>query len=104
MKRELGVGARRARAAGEPQSLARIAKRFDDAALSAGDDANCCQKLLDAFARYAEAADRAAAEDSADDLWRSWRYRRAFLARVLPNEAMKQNAAQPYTNARPKRR
>ena len=66
-------------AAGEPQSLVRTAERFDDAALSAGDDATCREKLLAAFVRYADAADRAAAADRPDDLWRGWRYRRASV-------------------------
>ena len=91
-------------AAGEPQSLARTAERFDDAALSAGDDATRREKLLAAFVRYAEAADRAAASDWPDELWRGWRYRRASLARVLANEGMMQNVARAYTNALPEGR
>jgi hypothetical protein len=87
-------------AAGEPQSLARTAERFDDAALSAGDDATRRERLLAGFVPLFRAADRAAAADWPDDLWRGWRYRRASLARVLANEGMMQNVAQAYTNAR----
>jgi hypothetical protein len=43
--------------------LARVAARFDDAALSARNDATRREKLLAAFVRYTEAAERAATRE-----------------------------------------
>ena len=81
---------------GEPHALARFAERYDDAALTAENAASRATALLTAFARYASAADRARHEDWPDSTWRSWRYRRASLARVLARDGLMYDAASTY--------
>jgi hypothetical protein len=54
---------------------------------------------LSSFKYYAAAAERARIEDWPDDAWRSWRYRRASLARLLAREGMQQEVAAAYERA-----
>jgi eukaryotic-like serine/threonine-protein kinase len=82
--------------AGEPNALARLAEREENAALAATDPSNRNAELLQAFKLYAAAAERAHEEDWPDDAWKYWRYRRASLARVLAQEGMMQLVADAY--------
>jgi hypothetical protein len=82
--------------AAEPYALARFAERAHDAAFTNEDTAVKNQFLLEAFEYYAAASERARIEGWPDDAWRSWRYRRASLARVLAREGMMQEVANVY--------
>jgi hypothetical protein len=82
--------------AGEPNALARVALEEDRAALAAANAADRDAHLLRAFRLYAAAAERARIEDWPDDAWRSWRYRRASLARLLAREGMMRQVAEAY--------
>jgi hypothetical protein len=53
-------------------------------------------RLLRAFILYTAAAGRADDEHWPDDAWKSWRYRRASLARILAHEGMMQQVADAY--------
>jgi WD40 repeat protein len=80
---------------GEPRSLARLAQRAEtDAVLStaAPNDA----QLLTAFTLYARATLRAEAMNWPVTVWRSWRYRRSTLARLLAADGMMQEVANAY--------
>jgi Tol biopolymer transport system component len=82
--------------AGEPNALARFAEKFADAAASADSEATRNAQLLESFARYAAAAERARRQEWPDDAWKTWRYRRASLARVLARRGMMREVAQAY--------
>jgi TPR repeat protein len=86
----------KAAAAGDPQALARLAEQEDAAA---GDAVSASLKgslMLRAFKHYAAAAERARREAWPDDVWRSWRYRRASLARQLARAGRMKEAAEAY--------
>jgi TPR repeat protein len=91
---------RKAEAAGEPNALARLARQeVRGAALgAAGVQQNA--DLLTAFRHYAAAAELARREDWPDDAWRTWRYRRASLARLLGRAGMTQEVARLYDGVR----
>ena len=82
--------------AGEPNALARFGERDDGAAFSMEDLEKRKSFWLSSFKYYATAAERARIEDWPDDAWRSWRYRRASLARLLARERMEQEVAEVY--------
>jgi WD domain, G-beta repeat len=82
--------------AGEPYALARFAERFAETAALANSDATRNAQLLQSFARYAAAAERARREEWPDDAWKAWRYRRASLARVLAHRGMMREVALRY--------
>jgi TPR repeat protein len=82
--------------AGEPHALARFAERDENDALAQTDPQRRNAELLQAFARYAAAAERARKEDWPDGAWKNWRYRRATLARLLANMGMTQQVADAY--------
>jgi WD40 repeat protein/TPR repeat protein len=82
--------------AGEPNALARCAARDEDTALAEKSIAKWNSQLLQAFTRYAAAAQRAHDEGWPDDAWKSWRYRRATIARLLAREGMMQQVADAY--------
>ena len=84
--------------AAEPYALARFAKRVDVAAFTKDHTPAQNQLLLEAFKYYAAASERARIEDWPDDAWRTWRYRRASLARVLARQGMMQEVADAYTD------
>ena len=79
--------------AGEPNALGRFGEKADEAAFVESDPAKRKSHLLESFKYYAAAAERARMEDWPDDAWRSWRYRRASLARLLAREGMMQEVA-----------
>jgi hypothetical protein len=81
---------------GEPNALARFAERDENNALAESSAAKRNSLLLQAFTRYAAAAKRAHDDDWPDDAWKSWRYRRATLARLLAREGMMQQVADAY--------
>jgi TPR repeat protein len=83
-------------AAREPHALARFAERDERNAIET-DPPKRNALLLEAFRSYAAAAERAHDQDWPDDAWRSWRYRRATLARLLAREGMMQQVAEAYT-------
>jgi eukaryotic-like serine/threonine-protein kinase len=85
--------------AGEPNALARFAQSAEVNALTEADGSTRNVLLLEAFTRYAAAAERAHDEDWPDDAWKNWRYRRATLARLLAREGMMQQAADAYSTA-----
>jgi WD40 repeat protein/serine/threonine protein kinase len=91
---ELGVRA------GEPNALARFAERKGRSALSESDASRRNADLLESFKYYTAAADRARRENWPDDAWKSWRYRRASLARVLARVGMTEQVAQVYQRVR----
>jgi WD40 repeat protein/TPR repeat protein len=82
--------------AGEPNALARFAERDERNALAEHDPVNRNAQLLQAFSRFAAAAERAREEDWPDAAWKGWRYRRATLARLLANAGMMQEVADAY--------
>jgi TPR repeat protein len=90
----------KAAAAGEPNALARFAAKRTEMAIAAASAANKGSDLLDAFGYYAAAAERAQLEDWPEDAWRSWRYRRASLARLLAREGMMKEVADQYDRVR----
>jgi WD40 repeat protein len=79
--------------AGEPNALARFAEREENDALKETDPSQRKAELLQAYTRYAAAAERAREEDWPEDAWKNWRYRRASLARLLAKEGMMQQVA-----------
>ncbi len=81
---------------GEPNALARFAERDEKNALAESNSTKRNSLLLLAFTRFAAAAKRAHDEDWPDDAWKSWRYRRASLARLLAREGMMQQVADAY--------
>jgi WD40 repeat protein len=90
----------RAADAGEARALARFAARAEDAAVSEDDAAKRNALLLDSFKYYAAASERSRIEDWPDDAWRTWRYRRASLARVLAGEGMMRDVANGFEDVR----
>jgi TPR repeat protein len=86
--------------AAEPYALARFAKRVDVAAFTKDHTPAQNELLLEAFKYYAAASERARIEDWPDDGWRTWRYRRASLARVLARQGMMQEVADAYGRIR----
>jgi TPR repeat protein len=82
--------------AGEPHALARVAERTERQALAETDPQKITALLLRAFRDYAAAAERAHDEDWPDDVWRTWRHRRATLARILASQGMMQQVADSY--------
>jgi TPR repeat protein len=82
--------------AGEPNALARFAERDESNALAQTDPLKRNAELLQAFTRYAAAAERAREEDWPDGAWKYWRHRRATLARLLAQEGMMQQVADAY--------
>jgi WD40 repeat protein len=87
-------------AAREPSALARLAQRQEDVAASEADAAEQNSLLLESFRSYAAAAERARSEDWPDEAWRSWRYRRASIARLLERESMTAQVAAVYREVR----
>lgn len=87
---------RRGAAAGDPAALARIAFEDESGAVPAKDAARQSALRLEAFRYYASASERARLEDWPDEAWRSWRYRRASLARLLARAGMMQDVADVY--------
>ncbi len=85
---------RQAADAGEPNALARLAEKEEEIASSSGPGPQRAEHLLGAFRYYAAAAERARVEDWPDEVWRTWRYRRASLARRLAAEGRMQEVAQ----------
>jgi hypothetical protein len=85
--------------AGEPTALARFGERDDRDALAEKDPLKANARLLRAFQFYAAAAGRAHDEAWMDEAWKSWRYRRATLARLLAHEGMMPQAADAYRAA-----
>jgi hypothetical protein len=81
---------------GEPNALGRFAERDEANALTQNSLTEKDALLLQAFAFYATAAQRALDENWPDDAWRNWRYRRATLARLLAREGMMQQVADAY--------
>jgi len=87
---------RRAAEGGQPNALARFAEREERDSLEESDEPRRNAHLLAAFALYAQAAELARLEDWPDDAWKTWRYRRATLARVLARAGMMQQVADAY--------
>jgi len=85
---------------GEPDALARFAERENAAAYSGVDAAKRNSLWLESFVYYAAAAERARIEDWPDEAWKSWRYRRATLARLLAREGMTREVADAYDRVR----
>jgi WD40 repeat protein/serine/threonine protein kinase/TPR repeat protein len=81
---------------GEPHALAYFGQQYAMAAGEAPSPELRRLNLLNAFTYYAAAAARARAEDWPDDDWRSWRYQRASVARLLDREGMMQEVARAY--------
>jgi TPR repeat protein len=90
--------------AGEPTAMARFAERDERDALIETDNAKRSALLLRAFSHYASACVRASEEAWPDPVWRSWRYRRASLARLLARQGMMEQVADRYRAILDKRR
>jgi hypothetical protein len=82
---------------GEPNSLARFAARDETSAVAEVDASRRNALLLQAFSRYAAAAEYAHKDEWPDDAWKNWRYRRATLARLLAREGLMQQVADAYS-------
>jgi TPR repeat protein len=87
-------------AAGEPNSLARYGDKAYAAASEPADTARNHELMLAAFGYYAAATEHARREDWPDAAFRSWRYRRASLARLLARDGMMPEVAAAYLRAR----
>jgi WD40 repeat protein/TPR repeat protein len=87
-------------AQGEPNALSRLAERDELAGFLEHDLTQRHARLLRAFTLYAAAAGRAHEEDWPDEAWKTWRYRRATLARLLAHEGLMQQVAEAYTASR----
>src|SRR5262249_40106960 len=86
-------------AAGEPNSLARLAGRDEKLALSADSGDEYHVRLLTAFGEYTRAVRIAQAADWPDGMWKTWRLRRATLARVLARDGLMRQVAEQYRAA-----
>jgi eukaryotic-like serine/threonine-protein kinase len=86
--------------AGEPNSLQRYADMEQEAASSETNVARKRAHWLASFRYYAAAAERARIEDWPDEAWRSWRYRRASLARLLARQGKIREVADAYRGVR----
>jgi WD40 repeat protein/TPR repeat protein len=82
--------------AGEPNALARFAQRDEQTAAAETSPAKRNALLLQAFSLYAAAADKAAREDWPENVWSTWRYRRATLAHVLAQDGLIEPVANAY--------
>jgi hypothetical protein len=83
----------RAADSGEPNALARLAAREDETAIAEADAGKRLADELKSFEYYAAASERARIEDWPDGAWRSWRYRRASLARLLASKGLMRDVA-----------
>src|SRR6185437_15437663 len=81
----------------DPNSLARLAEKADAAASAANNEMERRSRWLEAFKYYTAATERARLEDWPDENWRSWRYRRASLARLLAQDNMMEAVARTYS-------
>jgi TPR repeat protein len=86
--------------ANEPNALAYFAERASRSALSESDASGRDARLLESFKYYTAAVERARREDWPDITWKSWRYRRASIARLLARDGMAEQVAQVYRSAR----
>jgi TPR repeat protein len=86
----------RAADAGEPNALARIAERLDEAAFAERNVSKQAATWLESFKYYAAAVERARIEDWPEEAWRNWRYRRASLAHLLANAGRMREVAGVY--------
>lgn len=82
--------------ANEPNALARFGAGAEGISYKAPTIDSRDALLLKAFTYYAAAAEFARAQDWPDDAWRSWRWRRASLARVLLREGMMEQVSVAY--------
>lgn len=87
----------------EPHALARFAAREERAAASATSSGDRDRHLLEAFKYYAAAAEAARREDWPDGAWRTWRFRRASLARVLALDGQMREVASAFGAVRARR-
>ncbi len=92
----------RAADAGEPHALARFGERVLDEAYAEADSAKKRKLMLESFRYYAAAAEVARLENFPDDAWRSWRYQRASLARLLARQGMMRPVAETFEQVRRK--
>jgi len=90
----------RAAEAGDPSALAHFAEKAGETASSERAAVNKNAYLLESFKHYAAAAETARQANWPDDAWRSWRYHRASLARLLAREGMVENVAHAYDDVR----
>jgi WD40 repeat protein/serine/threonine protein kinase len=84
----------------EPDALARRGAEADEAALRAATGTDRNARWLDAFRFFAAAAARAEDEGWPPEVWSSWRYRRASLARLLARAGMMAEVADGYERIR----
>ena len=89
--------------AGQPDALAHLAEREEDIAYDDSKPTDSHAHLLAAFRYYAMAAERARREDSPDEAWKSWRYRRASIARRLAHDGLMKAVAAVYDAVRRQR-
>jgi eukaryotic-like serine/threonine-protein kinase len=82
----------RAADAGDPAALAALAKRTEPQAQE-GSSQQEEASLLQAMRLYAMATSAAARESLPDEIWRDWRYRRAWLARLLARRGQLERVA-----------
>jgi tetratricopeptide (TPR) repeat protein len=82
--------------AGDPSALARLGEEEDAAASVAPEGAQRHSHLRRALGYYTAAAECAALEDWPEAASKSWRYRRASLARLLAREGMMREVAEVY--------
>jgi WD40 repeat protein/serine/threonine protein kinase len=82
--------------AGDPYSLAQLARRQERSAIHATEAAARDQQLLHAFSLYAAAAERARLQAWPEEALQDWRYRRASLARVLAEDGLMKQVAESY--------
>lgn len=86
--------------ADEPNALAYFAARASRSALSESAVSGRDARLLESFKYYTAAVERARREDWPDATWKTWRYRRASIARLLARDGMTEQVAQVYQSAR----
>ncbi len=87
----------------EPHALARFAALDEQAASDASSTSERDQHWLEAFKYYAAAAESARRADWPDGVWRSWRLRRASLARLLALDGWMSQVAAAFDVIRSRR-
>jgi TPR repeat protein len=90
----------RGAAAGDPDSLGYLGDREEETAYREPAAVDRRAHLLAAFRYDTAAAERARREDWPDGAWKSWRYRRASLARRLAHEGLTKQVAAIYDASR----
>jgi WD40 repeat protein/serine/threonine protein kinase len=87
---------------GLPPATRRAQKSDATALARLGERAEASDDPLRAFEYYAAAAEASHSQGMPDDTWKDWRYRRAYLARLLARQGKMADVAKRYAEVRQK--